>query len=209
MDSNHNGAVIGILICGPAFVGGALEACVVGDVDKPGSGKREQRIRELIAYWKRRLGLKRIRVITARREYLDWCRRAGVKPCELWGGCYHPGRHVVWANPDAVVDFEPLLVHEFLHALDGAQGKPMRANREIDPQVPRLCGKQVAFIEREVKPRPYRWRYYCPVCGESWLYKRIVRGRRWHRTCGGDRGWSPRTALRWRCLHRPIPSGSN
>jgi len=162
----------------------------------------------LISYWKRRLSLNRIRVITARREYLDWCRKVGVKPGELWGGCYHPGHHVVWANPDSVVDFEPLLVHEFLHAVDGAHGKRMRANREIDAQVPALCGKQVQFIERETKPRPYRWRNYCPVCGESWLYKRIVRGRRWHQTCGAHRDWLPRAALRWRRLPDPIPSRS-
>lgn len=174
-----------------------------------GNDRREQRIRHLIAYWKRRLHLPGIRVITDRREYLDWCRQARVRPCELWGGCYHPGYHVVWANPDSVVDFEPLLVHEFLHATDGAQGKPMRANREIDPQVPLLCGKQVEFVERETKPRPYRWRCYCPVCGESWLYKRTVPGRRWHQPCGDKRRWSRESALRWRRLKHPIPSGSD
>lgn len=174
-----------------------------------GNDKRERRIRELIAYWKRRLHLKGIRVIIDRRDYLDWCREVGVKPCELWGGCYHSGYHVVWANPEAAVDFEPLLVHEFLHALDGAQGRPMRANREIDPQVPALCGKQVEFVERQTKPRPYRWECYCPVCGESWLYKRTVAGRRWHRPCGEKRRWSARSALRWRRLGHPIPSASD
>ena len=155
----------------------------------------------MIHKWKKRLGLRRVKVFTERKDYLAWCREAKIRPADWMGGAYYAKHNVVWANPLSVKDFEPLLLHELLHARDCKENGfltlhgPNHTPR-IDRMVYQLCGKRTQFAMEMVRRLPKRWAYYCPRCRTTVCRTaRALKGRRWHRVCVPREQMTTRNAL--------------